>query len=66
MDFELTAEQRRLRKEVISFAQKELGREAAADDHDARFPVEDWRRCAEFGVLGWPVPEEYGGAASTR
>jgi alkylation response protein AidB-like acyl-CoA dehydrogenase len=23
--------------------------------------VEDWRRCAEFGVLGWPVPEEYGG-----
>jgi len=61
VDFELTADQRRLRKEVISFAQKELGREAAADDRDSRFPQEDWRRCAKFGVLGWPVPEEYGG-----
>ncbi|MFF1832863.1 acyl-CoA dehydrogenase family protein [Streptomyces sp. NPDC058231] len=61
MDFELTVEQRALRKEVIAFAQQELGRDAAADDREGRFPREDWRRCAEFGVLGWPVPEEYGG-----
>ncbi|MDF3142968.1 MULTISPECIES: acyl-CoA dehydrogenase family protein [unclassified Streptomyces] len=61
MDFELTAEQRRLRKEVVAFAQQELGRDAAEDDREGRFPWEDWRRCAEFGVLGWPVPKEYGG-----
>lgn len=61
MDFELTAEQRRLRKEIVSFARDELGREAAANDREGRFPREDWLRCAEFGVLGWPVPREYGG-----
>ncbi|MGW1895272.1 acyl-CoA dehydrogenase family protein [Streptomyces sp. NPDC002004] len=62
MDFELTAQQRRLRKEVIAFAQRELGRDVAEDDREGRFPREDWRRCADYGVLGWPVPEEYGGS----
>ncbi|MEU9924066.1 acyl-CoA dehydrogenase family protein [Streptomyces griseoluteus] len=61
MDFELTEEQRRLRKEIVEFAREELGRDAAAHDSSAGFPWEDWRRCADFGVLGWPVPEEYGG-----
>lgn len=61
MNPDLTAEQRRLRAEIIAFAREELGRDVAADDREARFPVEDWRRCAAFGVLGWPVPVEYGG-----
>ncbi|MFE1228313.1 acyl-CoA dehydrogenase family protein [Streptomyces sp. NPDC058745] len=61
MDFELTDEQRRLRKEIVAFARAELGRDVAEDDRTGRFPREDWDRCAEFGVLGWPVPREYGG-----
>ena len=61
MDLELSAQQRRLRKEVIAFAQRELGHNAAELDRESRFPREDWQRCAEFGVLGWPVPQEYGG-----
>ncbi|MFI8288378.1 acyl-CoA dehydrogenase family protein [Streptomyces sp. NPDC085614] len=61
MDFELTDEQRRLRKEIVAFARAELGRDVAEDDRTGRFPREDWDRCAGFGVLGWPVPREYGG-----
>ncbi|MEU1145655.1 acyl-CoA dehydrogenase family protein [Streptomyces sp. NPDC005863] len=61
MIVEPTPEQLRLRREIIAFARAELGRDAAEADRGARFPREDWRRCAEFGVLGWPVPEEYGG-----
>ncbi|MFC4908266.1 acyl-CoA dehydrogenase family protein [Actinomadura gamaensis] len=61
MDFSLSPEQRALREEVIAFARSELGRNVADGDREARFPVGDWRRCAEFGVLGWPVPVEYGG-----
>lgn len=61
MDFDLTAEQRALRRDTIAFARRELGSRVAIDDQEARFPVEDWRRCADFGVLGWPVPRCCGG-----
>src|SRR3954471_23610565 len=30
-------------------------------DEDAGFSRENWRRCADAGVLALPVPEEYGG-----
>lgn len=61
MDFEITAEQRKLKDDTIAFARRELGANVAEDDRQARFPVEDWAKCADFGVLGWPVPERYGG-----
>ncbi|MES9511435.1 acyl-CoA dehydrogenase family protein [Streptomyces sp. NPDC000609] len=61
MIVEPSPEQLALRREIIAFARTELGRDAAGADREARFPREDWRRCADFGVLGWPVPEEYGG-----
>jgi alkylation response protein AidB-like acyl-CoA dehydrogenase len=61
MDFELTAEQHAIRRETIAFAREDLGRDVAEDDRQSRFPREDWQRCAAFGVLGWPVPKEYGG-----
>jgi len=61
MDFDLTAEQRALKRDTIAFARAELGSRVAEDDRQSRFPIEDWRKCADFGVLGWPVPVEYGG-----
>lgn len=61
MDFELTAQQRALRREIIAFARQDLGRDVANDDRQGRFPRDGWQRCAAFGVLGWPVPTEYGG-----
>lgn len=62
MDFGLTAEQQALREAVVAFARSKLGANVAADDRAGRFPREEWLACAEFGVQGWPVPTEYGGA----
>jgi hypothetical protein len=61
VDFDLTPEQRKLKKQIISFARTELAADVDAGDREARLPAADWARCAAFGVLGWPVPEEYGG-----
>jgi alkylation response protein AidB-like acyl-CoA dehydrogenase len=61
VDFELTGEQHKLRHETIQFAQQQLGSDLDEGERECRFSVRDWARCAEFGVLGWPVPVEYGG-----
>jgi alkylation response protein AidB-like acyl-CoA dehydrogenase len=58
----LTAEQRALHDEVALFARRELNDELEARDHDAVFSRETWVKCAEFGLLGLPVPTAYGGA----
>lgn len=62
MDFAPTEEQRALRERVIRFARDTLGARAAEHDRDATFDEEGWKACADFGVLGWPLPREYGGA----
>jgi alkylation response protein AidB-like acyl-CoA dehydrogenase len=61
MDFDLSEEQRVYREEVIRFAQRELGSEIV--DRDARgvFDAKAWKKCAEFGIQGLPIPKEYGG-----
>jgi len=61
LDLELTDEQRSWQQAAIEFARKELCRDVAARDRAERFDREAWKRCAEFGVLGMPVPREYGG-----
>jgi hypothetical protein len=61
VDFELTDEQRSWQDAAIEFAKKELCRDVAVRDHEERFDRVAWKRCAEFGVLGMPVPKEYGG-----
>jgi alkylation response protein AidB-like acyl-CoA dehydrogenase len=62
MDFSLAAEQAALRARVIRFARERLGGKAAEHDRDETFDADGWQACAEFGVLGWPVPREYGGS----
>jgi alkylation response protein AidB-like acyl-CoA dehydrogenase len=62
MDFSLTAEQSALRERVLCFARERLGAKVSEHDRDETFDTDGWQACAEFGVLGWPVPAEYGGA----
>jgi alkylation response protein AidB-like acyl-CoA dehydrogenase len=62
MDFSVSAEQRNLQARVIQFAQSELGTEADLHDREGSFDIAGWRRCADFGVMGWPVPHEFGGS----
>jgi alkylation response protein AidB-like acyl-CoA dehydrogenase len=61
MDFGWQEPQRELYERVLAFAREKLGRDAAERDRERRFPVEDWRRCGEFGLLGLSVPERYRG-----
>ena len=63
---ELTEEQQLLRDTVREFAQNELLPQAVAIDREARFPVETFRKMAELGLLGLPIPPEYeGGGVDT-
>lgn len=61
MDFELTTDQRELQKAAIEFAR---GMQQGIRERDAAasFSRELWRKCADFGVQGLPVPEDYGGS----
>jgi alkylation response protein AidB-like acyl-CoA dehydrogenase len=62
LETELTEEQEMLRDTVRGFAEKELLPQAVAIDREARFPVETFRKMAELGLLGLPIPAEYEGA----
>jgi alkylation response protein AidB-like acyl-CoA dehydrogenase len=58
---ELLEEHQKLQDGAIEFAQSELGKDIIRRDREEEFSREDWRKCANFGVLGMPVPREYGG-----
>ena len=62
MDFSLSDEQKLLRDNIIKFAQRELSEGARDRDREQTFSRELWRKCAEIGIQGLPVPEEYGGS----
>ncbi len=63
MDFSLTTEQIELRESVVRFAQRELTDDTLMRrDVSSEFSRSLWRRCADFGIQGLPVPEQYGGS----
>ena len=62
MDFALSAEQRELTGAAAAFARRELNQDLVKHEDAGEFPREAWRKCAEFGVQGLPVPAERGGA----
>ena len=61
MPHELTADQLRLQDAAVAFAKSLFGDDMQARDREGAFDRDAWRRCAEFGVLNMPVPQEYGG-----
>ena len=61
MSIELSEEHRGLQDAAIEFARTALGSDIVARDAACTFDRELWRRCADFGVLGMPIPKEHGG-----
>src|SRR5437870_2354300 len=61
MNFELSDEQRELQQETITFARSLPSDDMIDRDRAAEFNHAAWARCAEFGLLGMPIPETYGG-----
>jgi alkylation response protein AidB-like acyl-CoA dehydrogenase len=64
MDFSWTKEQLDFKSAAIKFAKNELNIDLIERDKQSRFLRESWQKCADFGVLGLAVPEEYGGYAA--
>jgi L-prolyl-PCP dehydrogenase len=61
VDFGLSAEQRELADAVRAFAREQLNDGLPARDEAGEFPRALWNACAAFGILGLPIPPEYGG-----
>lgn len=61
MDFSWSEDQLKLRESVVGFAQKQLKDDLIERDSNSEFPFNLWKKCADFGILGLPFPEEYGG-----
>jgi len=63
MRFELSDEQQLLRNSVREFAEAELRPHVREWDDLQSFPRDVLSRCAELGLMGIQVSDEYGGAA---
>jgi butyryl-CoA dehydrogenase len=64
MDFELNEEQQMIRRMVRDFAEKEIMPIAQETDKTGEFPWQTIHKMAHLGLLGLPIPEEYGGAGA--
>jgi short-chain 2-methylacyl-CoA dehydrogenase len=62
VDFDLTAEHELIRDTVRTFARERVAPVAAELDAEGRFPYDLVAELAELGLMGLPIPEEYGGA----
>lgn len=64
MNFQLSDEQKMLRKMVRDFSEKEIERTAAERDDAERFDRVIFTKMAALGLTGIPWPERYGGIDS--
>src|SRR3990172_13358659 len=61
MDFSWSEEQLSFKDSVIKFAKKELNEGLIERDKDGEISRENWKKCADLGILGLSIPEKYGG-----
>ena len=52
-----------IRQQHVDFAEKNLGGDALARDRAGEFSRDRWKECAQHGILGLCMAEEYGGQA---
>jgi short/branched chain acyl-CoA dehydrogenase len=64
VNFDLTDEQELVRRTVREFAEQKVAPVAEELDREHRFPYELVAELAELGLMGMPIPEEYGGGGS--
>ena len=64
MNYELTDEQELIRQTVREFALSRIAPVADELDREERFPYEIVAALAELGLMGIPIPDEYGGGGA--
>ena len=62
MEFNMPKTHELFRQMIREFAEKEVKPLAAEVDEEERFPIETVKKMAEIGLMGIPIPKEYGGA----
>jgi butyryl-CoA dehydrogenase len=61
MDFTLTTEQQMIRDLCRNFTKNEILPIAEEMDHTGKFPYDVWKKMGDLGIVGIPIPEEFGG-----
>ena len=61
MNFEFSTEQNELKRSAVRFAREVLADDVIGRDRAAVFSRELWEKCADYGILGFSFPEQYGG-----
>ena len=61
MDFSFTKEQARFKEAVVKFAQRELSNGVLERERKEEFYWDGWKKCADFGIQGLPIPVKYDG-----
>ncbi len=66
MNFEQSQTEQLFLTMIREFAAKEVKPLAAEIDEEERFPMETVEKMAKLGIMGIPVPKEYGGSGGTN
>jgi len=66
MDFSLTKKEELFLQMVREFAENEVKPLAAEVDEEERFPIETVEKMSKMGLMGIPVPVQYGGQGGTN
>jgi alkylation response protein AidB-like acyl-CoA dehydrogenase len=62
VEFSVSQEQKLMREAITKFAREQLNQDLIERDREQRFTRELWLKCAQIGMQGLPVPEEFGGS----
>ena len=62
MDFNVPKTHELFRQMIREFVENEVKPIAAEVDEEERFPIETVEKMAKIGIMGIPIPKEYGGA----
>ncbi len=66
MDFSLTKQEQLFLQMIREFAENEVKPLAAEVDEEERFPMETVEKMAKIGIMGIPIPKQYGGQGGTN
>ena len=64
MDYDVSPDHELVRQTVREFAEQRVAPVAEELDREGRFPYELVSELAELGLMGMPIPEEYGGGGT--
>jgi alkylation response protein AidB-like acyl-CoA dehydrogenase len=66
VDFSFSEEERAVRRTARELAENEIAPVARHHEETGEWPREVWEKAVDAGLVGGPIPEEYGGAGLSQ